>query len=89
MELLDQIWGWAAAYAGDVLASPRQMVAHGFAALGVVLAAVAALVRTMVPLRWLAVGSNLAQVASILLLAPALLAPLVAVGLLAVSFVLP
>ena len=59
MELLDQIWGWAAAYAGDVLASPRQMVAQGFAALGVVLAAVAALVRTMVPLRWLAVGSNL------------------------------
>jgi len=49
---------WLVAYAAHVLESPQQIVAHAAAIVGVTLAAVAALVRTMIPLRWLAVGSN-------------------------------
>lgn len=60
MSLLTQGVDWAVAYASGVLSSPQQMLAHGAAAVGVVLAAVAALMRTMVPLRWLTVGSNAA-----------------------------
>lgn len=56
--LIDQVWAWGLSYAAQVMSSPEQVVAHIGAAIGVVLAAVAALVRTMVPLRWLAVGSN-------------------------------
>lgn len=42
-----------------LLASPVQILAHLAAALGIGLVAAGALVRTMKPLRWLAVGSNL------------------------------
>jgi hypothetical protein len=61
---------WAAQSLGQVqdavalvLASPQQIVAHLAAALGVGLAAAGAIVRTMKPLRWLAVGSNLGLLA--------------------------
>lgn len=47
-----------AAMAG-VLHSPLQIVAHLAAAVALALVAAGALVRTMLPLRWLAVGSNL------------------------------
>ena len=49
---------WTQAYIEGVLASPRQMVAFGFALFGVVFAAAAATVRVMVPLRWLAAAST-------------------------------
>lgn len=49
---------WMQAYMADVLRSPVQIVAHLAALIGVSLAGAAALVRTMIPLRWLAVGSN-------------------------------
>ena len=39
--------------------SPRHLLAYGAGALAVGFAAAGALVRTMIPLRWLAVGSNL------------------------------
>ena len=61
---------WAAQSLGQVqeavalvLASPQQIVAHLAAALGVGLAAAGAIVRTMKPLRWLAVGGNLGLLA--------------------------
>lgn len=41
------------------LASPRQVAAHVAALLGIALVAAGALMRTILPLRWLAVGSNL------------------------------
>jgi CRP/FNR family cyclic AMP-dependent transcriptional regulator len=44
----------------DVLRdSPRDIVAHGGAAIGAALVVAGAFVRTMIPLRWLAVGGNL------------------------------
>ena len=53
-------WGAdGAAFLTAVLASPVQIAAHGAAALGIVQVAAGAFVRTMLPLRWLAVGSNL------------------------------
>lgn len=48
------IWAYVAA----VLDSPTQIAAHLAAVLGVALVVVSAFVRTMIPLRWLAVGSN-------------------------------
>ena len=48
----------AAAYVAAVLASPLQIAAHLAAIVGVALVVVSAFVRTMIPLRWLAVGSN-------------------------------
>ena len=45
------------AYLETITASPQQIVAHVAAAIGVAFVSVAALVRTMIPLRWLAVGS--------------------------------
>jgi CRP-like cAMP-binding protein len=46
------------AYVNDVLSSPRQMVAHAAVVLAVALVMAGALARTMMPLRWLAAGSN-------------------------------
>lgn len=42
-----------------MLASPQQTLAHLAAAIGLTLVLAGALMRTMMPLRWLAVGSNL------------------------------
>ena len=52
-------WAEGAAFLAGVMTSPAQIVAHGAAAAGVALVAAGALARTMMPLRWLAVGSNL------------------------------
>lgn len=49
---------FAGEYLDMVLSSPRQILAHAAAVVGVAFVSVAAVVRTMVPLRWLAVGSN-------------------------------
>jgi CRP/FNR family cyclic AMP-dependent transcriptional regulator len=60
--LMESAGSWIDAgvsYALAVVSSPVQIVAHVAAALGVALVIVAAFVRTMIPLRWLAVGSNL------------------------------
>jgi CRP-like cAMP-binding protein len=46
-------------YVAEVLASPQQIVAHAAALLGVLMVTAGALARTMMPLRWLAAGSNL------------------------------
>lgn len=53
-----QALAFALDYVGQMMASPRQIVAHVAALLGVAFVTVAAFVRTMTPLRWLAVGSN-------------------------------
>ncbi|WP_395702183.1 cyclic nucleotide-binding domain-containing protein [Aquabacterium sp.] len=45
--------------AAAVLASPLQLVAHLAAAIAIAMVVAGALCRTMLPLRWLAVGSNL------------------------------
>lgn len=47
------------AWADGVLSSPTQILAHLAAALALVLMMTGALMRTMLPLRWLAVGGNL------------------------------
>ncbi len=61
-DTLQQLWlqGMASAldYIAQTTSSPRQMVAHGAALMGVIFVTVAAFVRTMTPLRWLAVGGN-------------------------------
>lgn len=60
--LIDSAGSWAdagAAYLEALASSPLQIVAHLAAMLGVALIIVAAFVRTMIPLRWLAVGSNI------------------------------
>ena len=54
-----RVWAEGAAFLAGVMISPSQIVAHGAAAAGVALVAAGALARTMMPLRWLAVGSNL------------------------------
>lgn len=46
-------------YAAVMAASPRDMLAHLAAGIGVAMMMVGALTRTMLPLRWLAVGGNL------------------------------
>ncbi len=52
----------AMAYVGWVLDSPRQIVAHLAATIGICMIAIGAFVRTMAPLRWLAAGSNVGLV---------------------------
>jgi hypothetical protein len=58
-DLAVEAMAWLGAYAANVVSSPQQLIAHAAALVGVILAACAALMRTMVPLRWMAVGSNL------------------------------
>jgi CRP-like cAMP-binding protein len=57
------LWARAAsaalAFGAGLLTSPSQIAAHLAAAAGIGLVAAGSLVRTMMPLRWLAVGSNL------------------------------
>ena len=48
----------ASSQVSAVLASPTAIIAYLFAGLGISLVVVSAFVRTMIPLRWLAVGSN-------------------------------
>lgn len=57
-DLAVEAMAWLGAYAANVASSPQQLIAHAAALVGIVLAAAAALMRTMVPLRWMAVGSN-------------------------------
>ena len=47
------------AFVASVESSPAQLAAHLAAAVGIALVMAGALARTMMPLRWLAVGSNL------------------------------
>ena len=54
-----QALGQARDFVAVQLASPQQIVAHLAAAVAIALVAAGALVRTMKPLRWLAVGTNL------------------------------
>ena len=61
--VLLQALGQAGDFVARQLASPVQIVAHLAAAVGIGLVAAGALVRTMKPLRWLAVGSNLGLLA--------------------------
>ncbi len=56
--LNNQLSDLATRTAADVLASPQQLIAHLAMALAVVMVMAGALTRTMVPLRWLAAGSN-------------------------------
>ncbi|GAA5182178.1 hypothetical protein GCM10025771_30830 [Niveibacterium umoris] len=56
--LTQQMQSAASAYLAGVMASPEQVVAHVAVVIGVGLVMAGALVRTMMPLRWLAVGSN-------------------------------
>jgi CRP/FNR family cyclic AMP-dependent transcriptional regulator len=64
---LSELTAWAsaeaAAYVARLLVSPREIVATLAAAVGIGLAVVGAFARTMMPLRWLAAGSNLGLVA--------------------------
>ncbi|MCV2359725.1 MULTISPECIES: Crp/Fnr family transcriptional regulator [Roseateles] len=57
-ESISQLTEFAQAWLGDVLASPQQTLAHLAAAIAVALVMAGALARTMMPLRWLAAGSN-------------------------------
>ena len=57
--LLARAGSEAWAFGAELLRSPVQMAAHLAAAAGIALVAAGALARTMMPLRWLAVGSNL------------------------------
>ena len=50
-------------YVADVLSSPKQLIAHIALVAAVVMVVAGALTRTMVPLRWLAAGSNLGLIA--------------------------
>jgi CRP/FNR family cyclic AMP-dependent transcriptional regulator len=58
-DLIAQLALRASDWANGVLASPQQIVAHLAAALAIAMVMLGALSRTMAPLRWLAVGSNL------------------------------
>lgn len=60
--IADQLAAAAASYGAEVLASPRQMVAAVAVVLGIALVMAGALVRTMMPLRWLAAASDLALI---------------------------
>ncbi len=51
-------WAQVAANIVEILASPKQILAHLAAGIGITLVVIAAFVRTMIPLRLLAVGSN-------------------------------
>ena len=59
IERLDDV---AADYIAQVLSSPQQLIAGAAVVIGIALVMAGALVRTMMPLRWLAVASNLALV---------------------------
>ena len=61
--LADSVASFAAKYMANVLASPVQQVAHLCALVGVALVVAGAFTRTMVPLRWLAAGSNVGLLA--------------------------
>lgn len=56
---LDVLFALATAYLNEAVSSPRQITAHLAALLGVGMVMVGALMRTMTPLRWAAVGSNI------------------------------
>ncbi len=58
-EWISQHSGFANAWLASVLASPQQTLAHLAAAIGVGMVMAGAMARTMTPLRWLAVGSNI------------------------------
>jgi len=64
---LSELGAWASAeaagYVARMLASPRDIAAHLAAAAAIGLIVAGAFVRTMLPLRWLAVGSNAGMVA--------------------------
>ena len=57
-EWISQIGGSISVWLAEVLDSPQQTLAHFAAAIGVAMVMAGALMRTMTPLRWLAVGSN-------------------------------
>jgi len=57
-DLVAQGLGLLGAYVDQITSSPKQIVAHVAALIGVAFVTVAAFVRTMIPLRWMAVGSN-------------------------------
>lgn len=57
-EWISQAIGLFSAWINEVLASPQQTLAHLAALIGVAMVMAGALMRTMTPLRWLAVGSN-------------------------------
>jgi hypothetical protein len=59
MDLVSQGLDLLFAYLDQITSSPRQIVAHVAALVGVAFVTVAAFVRTMIPLRWMAVGSNI------------------------------
>nr|WP_316643779.1 cyclic nucleotide-binding domain-containing protein [uncultured Roseateles sp.] len=56
---VDTLIALATAYLSEAVSSPRQIAAHLAALLGVGLVMAGALMRTMTPLRWAAVGSNI------------------------------
>jgi CRP/FNR family cyclic AMP-dependent transcriptional regulator len=58
-EWISQLSTFTGAWVAAVLASPQQTLAHLAAAIGLAMVLAGALMRTMTPLRWLAVGSNL------------------------------
>ncbi|MCV2368321.1 Crp/Fnr family transcriptional regulator [Roseateles oligotrophus] len=57
-EWISQASSISSAWVAAVLASPQQTLAHLAAAVGIGMVMAGALARTMTPLRWLAVGSN-------------------------------
>jgi hypothetical protein len=59
---LDAVTAFLSEQAAAFVSSPRQMLAHGAAAVGIGLVVLGAFARTMMPLRWLAVGSNVGLV---------------------------
>jgi hypothetical protein len=61
--LISQLSDLAQSAVADMLATPQQLVAHVAMLLAVGMVMLGALMRTMVPLRWLAVGSNLGLLA--------------------------
>jgi hypothetical protein len=66
MSVLGELSGWASlaasSYATSALSSPAHLVAAMAAGLGVGLVVIGSFARTMLPLRWLAVGSDSALV---------------------------
>ena len=83
-ELAAKAGASGAAYAAAVLTSPTQMVATLAVALGIGLVVAGAFVRTMLPLRWLAVGSG-AGMALFGALHPSTITLIVAVALLPIN----
>jgi hypothetical protein len=61
--LISQLADLVQSAVADMLASPQQLIAHVAMILAVGMVMLGALMRTMVPLRWLAVGSNLGLLA--------------------------